>query len=192
MAYVTYADVLRPSARRRALTYDLAWVVGGSLFIALCARVTIPLPFTPVPVTGQTLAVLLIGVLLGSRRGVLCLLAYLAEGALGLPVFAEGAGLAYMAGPTGGYLVGFVVAAYLTGLLAERGWDRRAGTTLLAVLLGNAVIYAFGLSWLARFVGSERVLAVGLMPFIAGDLLKALLATAALPLGWKPLGRNGP
>ena len=189
---MTYADILRPSVRRYAFLYDIAWIAGGSLFIALSAQVAIPLPFSPVPITGQTLAVLLTGVLLGSRRGSLCLLAYLAEGISGLPVFAGGmAGPARLVGPTGGYLVGFIAAAFLTGLLAERGWDRRVTTTLLAMLLGNAAIYAFGLPWLARFVGGERVLALGLLPFIPGDFLKLILATMFLPSGWKLLGRKG-
>lgn len=185
---MTYADILRPSAKRLALFYDFALVLGGSLFIALSAQIAIPLPFSPVPITGQTLAVLLSGALLGSRRGGLCLLAYLAEGLTGLPVFAGGtAGLSHLLGPTGGYLVGFVVAAYITGLLAERGWDRRIITTFLAMLLGNIVIYAFGLPWLARFSGVERVLSLGLYPFIPGDLLKLALATMLLPSGWKML-----
>lgn len=189
---MTYADILRPSVKRYALLYDIAWIAGGTLFITLSAQVAIPLPFSPVPITGQTLAVLLTGALLGSRRGSLCLLLYLAEGAFGLPVFAGGmAGPARLLGPTGGYLVGFMPAAFLTGLLAERGWDRRVRTSLLAMLLGNAVIYAFGLPWLARFVGGERVLASGLLPFIPGDLLKLILATTLLPSGWKRLGRKG-
>lgn len=189
---MTYADVLRPSVKRYALLYDVTWVAGGTLFIALSARLAIPLPFSPVPVTGQTLAVLLMGALLGSRRGSLCLLAYLAEGALGLPVFAGGtAGLARLIGPTGGYLAGFLAAAFLVGMLAEKGWDRRVGTTFLAMLLGNAVIYAFGLPWLAHFVGSEKVLALGLLPFIPGDLVKLVLAVLVLPSGWRLIGRIG-
>lgn len=189
---MTYADILHPSVRRYAWLYDIAWIAGGTLLIALSAQVAIPLLFSPVPITGQTLAVLLTGALLGSRRGSLCLLLYLAEGAFGLPVFAGGmAGPARLLGPTGGYLVGFIPAAFLTGLLAERGWDRRVRTTLLVMLLGNAAIYAFGLPWLARFVGGERVLTSGLLPFIPGDLLKSILATTLLPSGWKLLGRKG-
>ena len=189
---MTYADILRPSAKRYALLYDVACIVGGSFFIALAAQVAIPLPFSPVPITGQTLAVLFTGALLGSRRGGLCLLLYLAEGAAGLSVFAGGtAGLARLTGPTGGYLVGFVAGAFLMGLLAERGWDRRVETTLVAMLVGNTAIYAFGLPWLACFVGGARVLASGLLPFIPGDLLKLLLATALLPSAWRMLGRNG-
>jgi biotin transport system substrate-specific component len=191
MLYVTYADILRPAAKKYALLYDVALVMGGSLFIALSAQVAIHLPFSPVPVTGQTLAVILVGMLLGSRRGSLALLTYLAEGLAGLPVFAGGtAGLARLLGPTGGYLVGFIVAAYVTGLLAERGWDRRVGTTLLAMLFGNAVIYALGLPWLAAFVGVQRALPLGLYPFIPGDLLKVVLAALLLPAGWKLLGLN--
>jgi biotin transport system substrate-specific component len=191
MLYTTYADVLRPSAKKSALLYDAALVIGGSLFIALGAQVAVQLPFSPVPITGQTLAVLLVGMLLGSRRGSLSLLAYLAEGLAGLPVFAGGTvGLARLLGPTGGYLVGFIVAAYVTGRLAERGWDRRVGTTILAMLLGNAAIYALGLPWLAAFVGGERALPLGLYPFIPGDLLKLALAAILLPAGWKIPGLN--
>ncbi|MGQ9848864.1 MAG: biotin transporter BioY [Aggregatilineaceae bacterium] len=189
---MTYADVLRPSTRRYALLYDATLVIAGSLLVALLAQFAVPLPFSPVPVTGQTLAVLMVGMLLGSRRGGLALLTYLAEGAMGLPVLAGGAaGLARLTGPTGGYLIGFVAAAFLVGWLAERGWDRRPETTLLAMLLGNAVIYAFGLPWLAHFVGTERVLSLGLLPFLAGDLGKALLAMALLPWGWQLLDRRG-
>ena len=188
---MTYADVLRPSLKRHALFYDVAWIAGCNLLIALSAQIAIRLPFSPVPITGQTLAVLMTGALLGSKRGVLCLLVYLVEGLAGLPVFSGGAaGLARLAGPTGGYLVGFIAAAFVTGLLAERGWDRRVETTISAMLLGNAVIYAFGLPWLALFVGVERVVALGLQPFVFGDLLKLLLAATFLPFGWKLLGRK--
>ena len=190
---MTLVDVLQPSmTRRRAfLLYDLALVSGGSLLVALAAQIAIPLPFSPVPITGQTLAVLLIGALLGSRRSAGSLSLYLIEGALGLPVFAGGrSGLAYMLGPTGGYLIGFVAAAFVTGWLAERQWDRRARSNVLVMLLGNVVIYACGLPWLARFVGADRALVLGLYPFIAGDLLKLALATLALPWGWKVLAKG--
>jgi biotin transport system substrate-specific component len=152
--------------------------------------VAIPLPFSPVPVTGQTLAVLLVGALLGSRRGSLAVLAYIAQGLAGLPVFAGGAlGMARLLGPTGGYLVGFVAAAFLVGLLAERGWDRRVLTTAAAMMLGNLVIYAIGALWLAPFVGGpEQALATGVLPFIPGDLVKIAAAALLLPAGWKLLG----
>lgn len=166
--------------------YDLSLLLAASTLVALCAQVSITLPSSPVPITGQTLAVLLSGALLGSRRGAACLLAYLLEGALGLPVFAGGtAGLGKLLGPTGGYLIGFVAAAWVTGWLAERGWDRRPATAFVAMLTGNLTIYLFGLPWLAYFVGAEKVLTSGFFPFIAGDLLKLLLGTSLLPLGWK-------
>jgi len=188
MIHTTYADILRPAAKRQALVYDAALILGGSLLVALSAQIAIPLPFSPVPITAQTLAVLLTGALLGSRRGALSLLAYLAEGLAGLPVFSAGrAGLDHLRGPTGGYLVGFVVAAYLAGYLAERGWDRRPLTTALAMLAGNVALYLPGLAWLAKFVGPAQAPALGLYPFIVGDLLKIALATALLPAGWKVL-----
>ncbi|MDW8104756.1 MAG: biotin transporter BioY [Armatimonadota bacterium] len=189
---MTYAAVFRPAEKPYAIVYDLVCILGGTLFIALSAQVSISLPFSPVPITGQTLAVLLVGVLLGSHRAGLCLLTYLAEGSIGLPVFAGGkAGIAHLLGPTGGYLLGFVPAAFLVGWLAERGWDRRATSAFAAMLVGNMVIYIFGLPWLACFVGMERVMVAGLLPFIPGDLAKIVLATAMLPWGWKLLKRAG-
>jgi len=135
----------------------------------------------------------MIGALFGARRGSLCSLAYVVEGAAGLPVFAHGrGGLAVLAGPTGGYLVGFIAAAYITGFLAEKGWDRRIGTTVLAMVLGNLVIYAFGLFRLCCLMGiGTTVLAVGIYPFIIGDLLKIMFAAILLPSGWKLLGHIG-
>jgi biotin transport system substrate-specific component len=191
---MTIADIARPANRRSARYYDLSLILAFSFFIALLAQAAIPLPFSPVPITGQTLGVLLAGLLLGSRRGAACLLVYLAEGALGLPVFAGGtAGPAVLVGPTAGYLAGFVLAAYLVGRMAERGWDRSYGGTFLAMLLGNLAIYACGVTWLALYLGDfGRALVGGLLPFIPGDLLKILLAVALLPTGWRLLGRGGP
>jgi biotin transport system substrate-specific component len=186
---LTVADVVRPSHKTLARWYDVALVAGGSLAIALCAQIAIGYP---VPVTGQTFGVLMIAALLGSRRGALCVLTYLAEGLAGLPVFAQGkGGLAAFLGPTGGYLVGFVLAAWLVGALSERTWDRRVLTTVAAMLLGNLVIYACGLVWLWCLVHilarplAGGVLAVGLYPFIIGDVLKIALAAVLLPGGWK-------
>ncbi len=186
----TVADVLRPCQIWRAGFYDVALIIGGSLVIALSARVAIG---WPVPVTGQTFAVLMIAALLGSRRGCLAVLAYITEGAAGLPVFAHGrAGLAALSGPTAGYLLGFIAAACIVGLLAEKGWDRRIGTTVLAMVFGNIAIYAFGLLWLCRLMGINRnVLTAGLYPFILGDLMKITLAAILLPAGWKLLGYIG-
>ena len=193
MTSMTYADILRPATRERALAYDAALALGGSLALALSAKVSAP--FFPVPITAQTLVVLLLGALLGARRGAMAVLAYLAEGASGLPVFAGGmAGPLYMAGPTGGYLVGFVGAAWLTGRLAEYGWDRRTGTTVLAMLAGDAVLFAAGVAWLSLwcgFIGTKGALAVGLWIFLPGEALKIAAAALALPAGGRLLGRTG-
>ncbi|MSP14023.1 MAG: biotin transporter BioY [Chloroflexi bacterium] len=183
---MTYAEALRPTIDKFSRLYDFALIIGGSLLIGLSAQISLPLPFSPVPITGQTLMVLLAGMVLGSRRGALCLIVYLAEGLSGLPVFAGAtAGPAVVLGPTGGYLIGFIAAAYLTGRLAERRWDRHIVTTLLAMILGNLVIYACGLAWLATFVGPGKILPLGLFPFIPGDLLKIGVASLLLPAGWK-------
>jgi len=190
MSNTTYADILYPSTKGKALLYDAVLVIGGSWLVALGAQISILLPSSPAPITGQTLAVLLVGALLGSRRGALSLLAYLGEGIAGLPVFAGGmVGLPYLLGPTGGYLVGFVAAAFITGLLAESGWNRHMETAFLAMLMGNIVIYVFGLPWLGCFVGAEKVLSAGLYPFILGDLLKAASSAMLLPGGWRLIGR---
>jgi biotin transport system substrate-specific component len=159
-------------------------VVVFSAFVGLTAQVAIPL--WPVPLTLTTLGVLFTGAALGSKRGALALLLYLAEGAVGLPVFAGGAsGVAYALGPTGGYLVGFVVAAGVVGLLAERGWDRRPIWTALAMVVGNLIIYALGVTWLAFLLGDlGTALLQGMLIFIIGDLVKIAVATFALPGGW--------
>ncbi|NOX63854.1 MAG: biotin transporter BioY [Chloroflexi bacterium] len=184
----TLIQNLWPRTSRRV---QMAQVVMGSLLVALAAQVTIPLPFSPVPITGQTFAVLLVAALLGGRGGAAALLLYLTEGALGLPVFAGGlGGPAVLLGPTAGYLYGFVVAAFVVGRLCERGWDRRLLTAAAAMLLGNAIIYGFGLPWLAAFVGAENALSLGLLPFIPGDILKLALAALSLPLGWKLLAKT--
>lgn len=183
---LAYADLARPRSRSLALGYDVLLVLSGSVLVALAAQVAVPLPFTPVPWTLQPLAVLLVGALLGARRGALALVAYLGEGLSGLPVFAGGAfGAAALAGPSGGYLVGFVPAAFVTGFLAERGWDRRFFLTWAAMFLGSCTLFAFGLAWLSRFVGWQGAVAAGLLPFVLGDLLKQVLAALLLPGLWK-------
>lgn len=174
------------------LAREVTLIVGGSLAIAGAAQLRVFLPFTPVPVTGQTFAVLLIGALFGARRGAAAAMSYLALGILGLPVFAAAPpGPAALVSPTAGYLAGFVAAAWVTGALSERGWDRRPWTAALAMAIGSGVLFACGLLWLGRFTGWGNVLQTGLYPFIPGDLLKIALATAVLPAGWKLLGRLG-
>ncbi len=161
-------------SKRRAAVYDGVVIAAVALLIALSGVLRIRVPFSPVPVTAQTLAVLGIGMALGRRRAPLAATLYLAGRSLGAPLFAGGP----VFGPTGGYLVGFVAAAYVTGALADRGWDRHPGATFLALLLGNATIYLFGLPWLAVFVGPQAVFQAGLFPFIPGDLLKLFCAMA--------------
>jgi len=165
---------------------NLGLVVGASLLTALAAQIAIPVPWSPVPITGQTFAVTLTGAVLGARRGFLAQVLYLGQGAVGLPVFAAGAaGAAVFAGPTAGYLLAFPLAAALTGALAERGWDRRFVTMLAAMLLGGFPIFAFGLAQLSRFLPADGLLAAGLFPFLPGDLVKATLAALAFPAAWR-------
>ena len=165
---------------------DVILIVLGALFVAVMAQVKIALPFTPVQLTGQTFAVLLLGATLGSKRGAAAMALYIVFGALGLPVFAGGAsGLAYLSGATLGYLVGFVIAAYVTGLLAERGLERSVRTSLLPFLIGTIIIYVCGVSWLAVVLGSfGKALAAGLLPFLIGDAIKLIVAALVLPGAW--------
>ena len=184
---LTLVDLAPP---RAGMLRDVALVVVASIVTALAAQIAIPLPWTPVPITGQTFAVLLLGAVLGARRAFLAQALYLAEGAFGLPVFAGGAGgIAKLMGPTAGYLIAFPLAAAVTGLLAERGWDRKFVTMFAAMLLGSAVIFALGLAWLSRFVPTPTLLAQGLLPFVPGDFVKATLAAVAFPAAWRMIGR---
>jgi biotin transport system substrate-specific component len=163
-------------------------VVAFSLLTALSAQVVIPLPFTPVPITGVTFGVLLTGALLGSRLGAITMIAYLLEGASGLPFFKSGnGGLHYLLlTPTAGYLLSYPAAAFLTGWLAERGWDKRFFTAAVAMALGSVVIFTSGWAWLAVIMGSARnAFFAGVAPFILGDVIKIALAAAALPSAWK-------
>lgn len=188
---MTYADILRPQLKSRALAYDALLVITGSLLMGLLAQVRLPLPFSPVPITGQTFGVLLLGALLGKTRGTMAVVAYLSEGMAGLPVFAGAtAGPAVLLGPTGGYILGFLPAAYVVGALAQAGWDRRTGTTFLMMCIGTGLIYLTGLLGLARFVPSHLLLETGLLPFLPGGLIKIGLATLFLPAGWTLLGTH--
>jgi biotin transport system substrate-specific component len=185
----------RPRQRAASVAVETALVIGGSLFVAGLAQVSIPLPFTPVPITGQTLGVLLVGAALGWQRAGLALALYLAEGAVGLPFFAEGKGgveILGAASATAGYLWGFLVAGVLVGWLAGRGWDRSWRSALGAMLLGEVVIYAVGIPWLmqALDVGVLKAFELGLYPFVIGDTLKLLLAAGLLPGAWRLLGRT--
>ncbi|HSK88260.1 MAG TPA: biotin transporter BioY, partial [Anaerolineales bacterium] len=171
---------------------DLILIVLGALFVAALAQVKIPLPFTPVPLTGQTFAVLLLGATLGSKRGAASMALYIAMGGLGLPVFAGGAsGMAYLSGATLGYLIGFVLASYIIGLLAERGLERNVRTSLIPFLVGTVIIYICGVAWLAIVLGSlSKAIAAGLLPFLIGDAIKLIAAAVVLPAAWKFVGKE--
>lgn len=169
---------------------EIVLLAGGVGLLAVSAQLQVRLPFSLVPVTGQTLVVLLLGAALGSRRGPAVVASYLVLGLLGAPVFAAAtAGPVRLAGPTGGYLAGFVVAAGVVGWLSEHGWDRRTGTAAAGMVIGNLCIYAIGALWLARFVGGASAVQAGIAPFILGDLLKIGLAATLLPAAWRVVGR---
>ena len=186
---VTLAELAVP--RGHALGGVLL-VVAASLVTAAAAQIALPLPWSPVPITGQTFAVLLSGAVLGARRAFLAQALYLVEGAAGLPVFAGGAGGAHvLVGPTAGYLMAFPLAAAVTGALAERGFDRHFLTMMAAMLLGSAVIFALGLAGLSRFLPGQQLVATGLLPFLPGDLLKSALAAGAFPALWRLIDRSG-
>ncbi|PYS50409.1 MAG: biotin transporter BioY [Acidobacteria bacterium] len=174
------------------LLRSAALVIGFSLLIALSAQVAIPLPWTPVPITLQTFAVLLSGALLGSRLGTLAMIAYLIEGAGGLPFFAAGgSGVAHLLfSPTSGYLLSYPLAAFLVGLLAERGWDRRFLTAAAAMALGSILILLSGWAWLSRFVNASAAFQAGVAPFLIGDVVKIVFAAAVLPSGWAILRKS--
>ena len=176
-------SLMTPSVATSALT-KAALVVFGSMLLAASAQFKIPL--YPVPVTGQTLVVLLIGMTYGLRLGTITMVAYLFEGLIGLPVFAGGAaGMAVLMGPTGGYLVGFLLAGVAMGYLAERGMGRTAFSTIVAMVIGNFVIYLCGAFWLVSFIGFGQAIAVGVLPFLFGDALKLAIAAGLMPLAWR-------
>jgi biotin transport system substrate-specific component len=172
---------------RSGILTDALLVLGGAGFVALCALISIPLSFTPVPITGSTFGVLLVGASMGSVLGAASLSLYVFAG-LFLPIYAEHKqGWDVFSGPTGGYLVGFIVAALVIGWLAERPhWDRRFASAVTAMLTGSVIIYLFGLVWLQHTIHTdlEGTLEAGLYPFIVGDLLKLYLAGLLLPAAW--------
>jgi len=170
---------------------SVALVFAFSLLTALAAQIVIPIG--PVPVTGQTFAVLLTGVLLGSRLGAMAMIIYLMEGAFGLPFFYGGAGgISHLLGPTGGYLVAFPAAAFITGAFAEHGWDKRFFSAVAAMTVGSAIILLAGWSWFAIVTHTPPLATfqVSVAKLIPGDIIKILLAAAALPGGWKMLQKK--
>jgi biotin transport system substrate-specific component len=184
---LTIYDVIKPST----LWMEIPLLIGFNLLLVGCAYIAFNVPFSPVPITGQTFGVLLVAMALGRVRGSAVVVAYLAEGAAGLPVFAGGAaGPGVLLGPTGGYLMGFLGAAYVVGWLADHGWDRGYVKSVLAMLIGSVVIFACGLAQLGLFVPAGAVMTMGLYPFIAGGVVKIAVAAVVLPSIWKFINRR--
>ncbi len=182
----TFLSAVWPESRDSLLRLS-ATVMLGTLLLTASAKIQVP--FWPVPMTMQTFMVLFLGAALGARLGALTVLLYLTEGALGLPVFAgtpeKGLGIAYMAGPTGGYLIGFMAGAFVVGWLAERGWDRSVSRLFVAMLLGHLVIFGFGVAWLTQLVGSyEKAWLLGVTPFYAATVFKTALGACLMPALW--------
>lgn len=177
---------------RAGLLTDAVLVVAGTGLVAACAQISVKLPFTPVPITGQTFAVVLVGASLGAVRGTASLLLYLWLGVAGAPIYAHhDSGWSVITSASGGYIVGFVVAAAVTGWLAEQRWDRRFSSSVGAMLTGNVIIYLVGLPWLAWQLDTnlEKTLEYGLYPFVPGDVFKLYLAGALLPTTWRVVER---
>ena len=166
-----------------SLFKKLVLLISGVAVLAISAQLKVP--FYPVPITMQTLVVMIIGFTFGARLGSCTVLVYLASGAIGAPVFAGGAGLAYISGPTGGYLFGFLVAVYLIGYFTEQGYGRTFISTLFLALAGTIVFYLFGVAWLTTILGFEKAIKFGLLPFLYGDVLKLFLLAFSIPATWK-------
>ncbi len=182
----TLVDTILP---RKTITRDAILVLGFAAFIAVLAQVSIPVP-PYVPITGQTLAVFLTALALGARLGTASVIAYLGYAAIGLPVLAEGKTLfPALFGPTGGFLVGFVLAAFALGWLADRGWSRSLLLVFGGMVIASVVLYVPGLLWLSKFAGA-KTLDYGLYPFIAWDAVKAVLAALLLPVAWRIIGKR--
>lgn len=192
-AQPTLVSVLWTPAAGAGWLRAVLLAVVGSLLLTVSAKTHVP--FWPVPMTMQTFAVMVIAMAFGPRLGAATVALYLIEGAFGLPIFSgtpeRGLGLAYMTGPTGGYLAGFLAAAVVLGGLARRGWDRGLLRGVAAFLIGDAVIFICGIGWLSALIGFDKALAAGLVPFLPGEALKVALAAALMVAGWRLFGRKG-
>jgi biotin transport system substrate-specific component len=188
VAHATLADAVWSPAVGSTAVRAIVLAVIGSILLTISAKIQVP--FWPVPMTMQTFVVLVLGVAYGWRLAGATVLLYLGQGVLALPVFAGGGGLAYMAGPTGGYLTGFLLAAVAVGWLAERGWARSATSTLAAMLIGTAIIFACGIAWLSTLIGLPQAVSAGLKPFLLSEAVKVALATALVPLAWRLMQRS--
>jgi len=178
----TVYSLIRPAT----IWKELPLLLSFNLLLAATSYISFNLPYSPVPITGQTFGVLLTAMALGRIRGTGVVLAYLLEGCAGLPVFAGGtAGIMKIIGPTGGYLIGFLAGAYVIGWLADQGWDKSYWKSVLAMIIGSAVIFAFGLIWLFKWVPAGMLLPIGLYPFLPGSVIKITLAAVILPSIWR-------
>jgi biotin transport system substrate-specific component len=179
----TQVNSLSFESSKRAIFLWILQIFGASLLLALCAQVSIPLYFSPVPISGQTFGVMFIGATMGSRKGLLSVLAYLIEGSLGLPVFAGGSfGLISLLGPRGGYFLGFILQVYFVGWFIERQISFQGAKTISILLLSCALQLGLGVLWLSNFVGFESALIMGLHPFLFGEFIKAIIITAYLKM----------
>lgn len=177
---------------RSNLLTDALLVLAGTGLVAAAAQISVKLPFTPVPITGQTFAVVLVGASLGLVRGTSSLMLYLLLGMAGAPIYAHhDSGWSVITSASGGYIVGFVIAAAVSGFLAERGWDRRLSSSIGAMLTGNVIVYLVGVPWLAVVLDTnlEKTLEYGLYPFVPGDIFKLYLAAGILPATWRLVER---
>ena len=186
----TIMDTMLPAIagdrRMSRLLAQLVFILAGGTLLAASAQFKVMVPPSPVPITGQTLVVLMIGMAFGPRLGAITILAYILAGLRGLPVFAGGgAGLPVLVGPSGGYLVGFVAAAFVIGLLAQRGMDRSILRTALAMVVGTLVIYLFGYAWLASLIGMEKAFLFGIQPYLWGHAMKLGVAACLMPAAWR-------
>ena len=189
---LTLAEALWPARSEISGPRAVILATIGVALLWISAKIQIDI--WPVPITMQTFVVLTLGLAYGARLGAATVVTYLVAGGIGLPVFAgdwsEGGGFVHLYGPTAGYLVGFAVAAWIGGMLAERGWDRSLPLAAAAMVIGNLVIYALGVAWLAHLFGIETAVTTGLLPFLFGDALKIALGAVTLPLAWRLIGRR--
>ena len=178
---MNYVNILQSEKSISSKATNIIVILLASWLIGVSAQFSIVLPFSPIPITAQTIIILLMGVLLGKERGTAAVGLYILQGVAGLPVFAGGkSGLLTLVGPTGGYLVGFLGAVYVVGVLSELRHDNSISYTVFSLIIGNVIIYAFGLIWLVRFVGETQALSLGFFPFLVGDIVKIFIGVLVL------------
>ena len=178
---MNYVNILQSEKTISTKATNIIVILLASWLIGVSAQFSIVLPFSPIPITGQTIIILMMGVLLGKERGTAAVGLYILQGVAGLPVFAGGkSGLLTLVGPTGGYLVGFLGAVYVVGILSELRHDNSISYTVFSLIIGNVIIYAFGLIWLVRFVGETQALSLGFFPFLVGDIVKIFIGVLVL------------